>query len=398
MFESKSSGLGVSGNAGEEHKKSVASAHTNSQKNAINIIKDMMVSKSDDAIQALYNSLGIKVSATAHTTFSLLDGTDMQFDYVELVGSEEIKAKTYVHQANKRQQELLNEDSMSDIFSTIKHSGQFMPGIASIDADNLIGVLDSSRRRMSCILSNGVYKLFVSRRPISIQDARYIAEVTSRNLDISPREHGAQLLNKYPNIVFDSLNQFSAKDDELGMSVRAVAKEECSPVNKILIALSAAKCDEHFCKSIVAYQTMSQNNVAILNKLHNRMAAHNPDFIQFWKTALDKINQDFRREIYEIHGGDSEIGKKHRYEKMCSSYVSELKKVVGLLAPDEVKAPVNPKSGFKPVGSGRVAEVLSSKETKTDYQVKVSKKHLTLNDFKKIEEFVANLLESKSEE
>lgn len=377
MFEAEDSGLSKSRteDTAQGHKAGLNAIHTTTEVNALNTVK-RMVSKGSD-IKSICNSLGIEVSATASSTFTLLDGEEMEFDYIELHGADEIREKTYIHPANKRQQNLLNEDSMSDIYSTIKTAGQFLPGIACVDEAGKIAVLDSSRRRMSCILTNGTYKLFVSKYPISIEDARFIAEVTHRRLEISPREMGQQLLEKYPDI-----------------TPYEIADREGLNRKRVWTVVNAAKCSDDFCKIIVAYQTMSQSAVIKLNELFNSMSEKNSDFEGYWKPLIESVNGDFSRSIYDLHQAETKLDKNDKYAKLCNSYIKSIREIVdGVVGVSETAGKVS--NSFAPVFGGKNSNAVKKKDTAKDYQFKLSKKHLTESDVKKVEEFIETLLNKK---
>ena len=74
----------------------------------------------------------------------------------------EVEAKTQVFAANAREQSFLNEHALSDILSTLRERGQQYPAVGRRMADGTIEVLDGSRRRMSCILAEKEFLVYVA--------------------------------------------------------------------------------------------------------------------------------------------------------------------------------------------------------------------------------------------
>jgi ParB/RepB/Spo0J family partition protein len=107
-----------------------------------------------------------------------------------VVPSDDIESKTYVAGENGRNQKLLNKVSVSDISPTIKASGQQFPAFGQWDND-LIKVIDGSRRRFTCKAYSQPYYIYVTSDPIERADVRYISQVANISKGLSLYEKGS---------------------------------------------------------------------------------------------------------------------------------------------------------------------------------------------------------------
>ncbi|MFA1567123.1 chromosome partitioning protein ParB, partial [Vibrio kanaloae 5S-149] len=78
-----------------------------------------------------------------------------------IVKADELEVKTAIHPLNPRRQESLTLDSVRDIFSSIQEEGVHTEGVATKDEHGVYQLLDSSRRRFTCVLAQKDLPLWV---------------------------------------------------------------------------------------------------------------------------------------------------------------------------------------------------------------------------------------------
>ncbi|NIY91220.1 ParB/RepB/Spo0J family partition protein [Vibrio diazotrophicus] len=107
----------------------------------------------------------------------------------------EVEAKTQVFAANAREQSFLNEHALSDILSTLRERGQQYPAVGRRMADGTIEVLDGSRRRMSCILAEKEFLVYVAD-DINAEHAKFLSDVANAHKPLSLYEKGKEMQAK----------------------------------------------------------------------------------------------------------------------------------------------------------------------------------------------------------
>ncbi|MGL5385961.1 MAG: ParB family protein [Serratia sp. (in: enterobacteria)] len=124
--------------------------------------------------------------------FTLSSGRKVVFTKV-IVPAVEVEAKTYVTQeVNGRDQSALTPESLQDITRTISLQ-QFFPAIG-VRRDNRIEILDGSRRRASAILKHVGLDILVTDEPLSVSEARKLAQDIQTAREHNIREVGTRLL------------------------------------------------------------------------------------------------------------------------------------------------------------------------------------------------------------
>ncbi|MPS30855.1 MULTISPECIES: ParB/RepB/Spo0J family partition protein [unclassified Salinivibrio] len=115
----------------------------------------------------------------------------VEFELVKVPASE-IRDKTTVFDKNAREQSFLNELALSDILVTLKAHGQQYPAVGRWLDDGRIEVLDGSRRRMSCLIAEQDFLVYVAKG-ISTRHAKFLSDVANAHKPLSLYERGKEM-------------------------------------------------------------------------------------------------------------------------------------------------------------------------------------------------------------
>lgn len=115
----------------------------------------------------------------------------VEFELVR-ISAADIESKTVVFSGNAREQSFLNELALSDILVTLKERGQQYPAVGRWVEDNQIEVLDGSRRRMSCMLANQDFLIYVANG-INSKHAKFLSDVANAHKPLSLYERGKEM-------------------------------------------------------------------------------------------------------------------------------------------------------------------------------------------------------------
>lgn len=96
---------------------------------------------------------------------------------------------------NAREQSFLNEHALSDVLVTLKERGQQYPAVGRRTKDGKIEVLDGSRRRMSCILAEQDFLVYVADN-INTDHAKFLSDVANAHKPLSLYEKGKEMQAK----------------------------------------------------------------------------------------------------------------------------------------------------------------------------------------------------------
>ncbi|WP_070968803.1 ParB/RepB/Spo0J family partition protein [Vibrio sonorensis] len=116
------------------------------------------------------------------------------FELVRIPASE-VAERTTVFSDNAREQSFLNEHALSDVLATLKERGQQYPAVGRRTEDGKIEVLDGSRRRMSCILAEREFMVYVGDN-ISGEHAKFLSDVANAHKPLSLYEKGKEMQAK----------------------------------------------------------------------------------------------------------------------------------------------------------------------------------------------------------
>ncbi|WP_086981254.1 ParB/RepB/Spo0J family partition protein [Vibrio aphrogenes] len=122
-------------------------------------------------------------------------GEDLVSFELVSVPAAEIETQTVVFAENSREQSFLNEHALADILVTLKERGQQYPAVGRRNAQGKIEVLDGSRRRMSCILAQKDFLIYVADN-IETQHAKFLSDVANAHKPLSLYERGREMQAK----------------------------------------------------------------------------------------------------------------------------------------------------------------------------------------------------------
>ncbi len=108
------------------------------------------------------------------------------------INAAEVKTKTQVFSQNAREQAFLTEHALADILTTLKDRGQQYPAVGRWLEDGQIEVLDGSRRRMSCILAEKDFLIYVAKG-INTEHAKFLSDVANAHKPLSLFERGKEM-------------------------------------------------------------------------------------------------------------------------------------------------------------------------------------------------------------
>lgn len=111
------------------------------------------------------------------------------------IPAEEVQTATVVFAENAREQAFLNEHALSDVLTTLRDKGQQYPAVGRRTSDGKIEVLDGSRRRMSCILANKPFLIYVAN-DINTEHAKFLSDVANAHKPLSLYERGKEMQAK----------------------------------------------------------------------------------------------------------------------------------------------------------------------------------------------------------
>ena len=101
---------------------------------------------------------------------TVIHGKVVEF-FLAVVPGHLIESKTDVIEENKRDQKALNEYTLDYILCTLSVDGQQYEAEGYIDPDTgIIKVVDGSSRRMSCIIGNKPFRIWITREVITRKD------------------------------------------------------------------------------------------------------------------------------------------------------------------------------------------------------------------------------------
>ncbi|MGF1693272.1 ParB/RepB/Spo0J family partition protein [Photobacterium kagoshimensis] len=108
------------------------------------------------------------------------------------VNADKVSQQTQVFAENAREQAFLNEHALADILTTLKDRGQQYPAVGRWLDDGRIEVLDGSRRRMSCILAEKDFLIYVAKG-INSEHAKFLSDVANAHKPLSLYERGKEM-------------------------------------------------------------------------------------------------------------------------------------------------------------------------------------------------------------
>lgn len=123
-------------------------------------------------------------------TFTFASGKKVSATRI-VVAATELKNKTAIHKLNPRRQDSLTVDSVRDILISIEQEGVHTEGVATKNEQGVYELLDSSRRRFSCLHAQKELPLWVIEEDIDEADLIAFIQTTQSVKRLSYRELGA---------------------------------------------------------------------------------------------------------------------------------------------------------------------------------------------------------------
>lgn len=178
---------------------------------------------------------------------------------------------TVVFAENAREQSFLNEHALSDVLVTLRERGQQYPAVGRKREDGKIEVLDGSRRRMSCILAEREFLIYVGEN-INSEHAKFLSDVANAHKPLSLFEKGKEMQAK--------LNSGEAEDQ------KSLAKMfQCSEA----LVSGALKAADLPLEVLQAYPNVGDLGRPTIVKLHKQFHQLNDENRQ---QLLDKCRND----------------------------------------------------------------------------------------------------------
>lgn len=238
----------------EESKQNLAKANLESLPEQLR--RDLEVTGTD-LQEYLANTFGIE-TASNEVEWTLESGKKETFVEVKL-SYEQVKKETYIDfQINGRDQELLNQNNLSDL-STLDFQ-QFYPAIGC-RVDNLINILDGSRRRAYFLLKKGAIKSFtvlLAQGNISQSDAKALAKSLQ-----SAKEHNLYEIGKRCELYKDA----GLKSQEEIANALGISRTK---VNRAMQAASIGRDLYHLFNDI---NELTVKDYAALTKIEKALAS-----------------------------------------------------------------------------------------------------------------------------
>lgn len=143
-------------------------------------------------------------------SLSLASGKRVELKLYTFTGKDNIEASTEVDVSNIRIQDLLNDESLKDILSSIE-VGQLYPAIGYME-NGIVKIVDGSRRRKASILRNCSFSVEVADCKISLKDAEEIVRISEQKRKLSYIEWGKYYQSKIDNNVYPDAKRLAEKE------------------------------------------------------------------------------------------------------------------------------------------------------------------------------------------
>ncbi len=220
----------------------------------------------------------------------------------------EIELSTTVLESNARDQEFLNNETLSDILASLIKDGQQFPAIGQ-RINNKIVVIDGSRRRAACLIAKKTFLIYVTDEDITEEEASFQSWVGNAHKQISIYEYGikwksmidkglykdpkelALFLNKSDSIVYDAINALSIPK-ELLLTFPAASDLGRPALNKIRKALKENPNFDLDEVLIAAYEHCDS-----LNLIQNNIKDKNKKHLEFIISVLSKSKQKIKAQV-----------------------------------------------------------------------------------------------------
>ncbi|RSD30472.1 ParB/RepB/Spo0J family partition protein [Vibrio pectenicida] len=210
-------------------------------------------------------------------TLNLASGITVDLKLHSFTGKASIESSTAVDSSNIRIQDLLNDESLKDILSSIE-VGQLYPAIGYME-NGIVKIVDGSRRRKAAMIKDCTFSVEVADSKISLKDAEEIVRISEQKRKLSYIEWG-----KY----------YQAKlDSHVYPNAKCLAEKEGISTGYVSLCLNAAKLPEEIIDvfidlSLVSTQKDTRALVEIANILRNNELSPK-DFINNIQDELSDV-------------------------------------------------------------------------------------------------------------
>lgn len=308
----------------------------------------------------LAKEFGLKLNGVI--SFPLRNGDEKEFDIVKISGKENIESRTFVPKVNGRDQDDLTPESMNDIYSLIAENGQTFPAIGWIPdpETGVIHVLDGSRRRMCCLLSDQTFTVYVAKGSLTKSEAKYIADISRLTKDLSYYEEGQALIE--------------IMEDNGFVEVKELAEHLGEGITTIQHKVNAGRLPATLLQAFPSYNSMKTDNYKKLHSL--TLKVQKTEFS--YKDILEAAQDDFATTL-----ANDTLTTSERYKKLVQNVTDAFNKLNKTIK-KEKQLPV---SLHKFDSKDKSATILSTK-TKTNIVLT----RIPKSKIDKIQEFISKTL------
>lgn len=232
----------------------------------------------------------LKGANASKRTFTLSDGRKVDAEHVVVPG-DKISTQTVVHALNPRNQEALDENSMSDILEQIRVRGVDTEGIA-IRVDGVYQLIEGSRRRYCCEKLSAELPLWVLPNDITKNDIFSIIRAAQSSRKFSYREVGLQYLSLMEENGYSTNEQLA---QHVGLSTESVRKRiQAAQIDSRLISLfpDCEGIPNTFYGRLSKIQVSAKKDNIEIGELCNEVTSHRKG------VAIENV-QDAQKEILE---------------------------------------------------------------------------------------------------
>lgn len=295
-------------------------------------------------------------------SFPLRNGDEKEFDIVKISGKDNIESRTFVPKVNGRDQDDLTPESMSDIYSLIAENGQTFPAIGWIpDPDTgVIHVLDGSRRRMCCLLSDQTFTVYVAKGSLTKTEAKYIADISRLTKDLSYYEEGQALI--------------AIMEDNGFVEVKELAEHLGEAITTLQHKVNAGRLPATLLQAFPSYNSMKTDNY---KKLHSLTLK-----VQKTEIAYTDIIEAAKGDFTAILTDDT-LTTSDRYKQLVQAVTDAFDK----LNKTAVKEKPQPVSLHDFANKDKSATILSTKTKTNIVLTRIPKSRI-----EKIQEFISKTL------
>ncbi len=208
-------------------------------------------------------------------TFTFASGRQVTAIRV-VVKANELESKTAIHPLNPRRQASLSVEAVRDILPTIQTEGVHTEGVALKDEQGVYQLLDSSRRRFSCIQVQKDLPLWVLDDALDNDDLIAFIQTTQAVKRLSYRELGADYQSMMEQLGI-------SKIDELAAHLN-IGRETCRK------RFAAASIDQRLIEVFPDCEGIPNGYYAKLAKVEKQLAKEGISIARFIKSL--KLNID----------------------------------------------------------------------------------------------------------